>query len=238
AGLLWLWFRRVSLEADLARARELAAENQRLAHLGAGLAHETKNPLNLVRGLAQDILASASLTPEAHKNATRIVDEVDRTVGQINAFLEVSRPKEPRLESVDLRPLLEEAASLVHSEAAGKEVAIEVDPEEVRALADSDQLRRAVLNLLINALRACDAGCRVRMGAERKGRLVSLYVSDDGYGIASEDLARVKEPYFSRFEGGTGLGLAITDRIARAHGASLTVESEPGRGTRVTLSGL
>ncbi len=99
-------------------------------------------------------------------------------------------------------------------------------------------LRRALLNLLINALRACREGDTISLWALAEGGLAMLVVADTGAGIAPEDLARVREPYFTRFPGGTGLGLAIVDQIARSHGWGFTLESTPGEGTAARLSKL
>ncbi len=237
AGLLLLQTHRLALESDLARTRELAAENERLAQLGAGLAHETKNPLNVVRGLAQRIADTTALPNEAHADATCIVDEVDRTVGHINGFLTLSRPKAAQLAPLPLDPFLHELVSLVRPEAETKGIALEVISHGETILADVELLRRGMLNLVINALRACRPACRVRIEASTNGPLTDLCVTDDGCGIAPEDITHVKEPYFSRFEGGTGLGLAIVDQIARAHAVTLVVLPRQGGGTCARLNG-
>jgi signal transduction histidine kinase len=237
AGLFLVHARRLTLESDLARTRELAAENERLAQLGAGLAHETKNPLSVVRGLAQSIAETGEVPDAAHADAARIVDEVDRTVGHINAFLALSRPKEARLAATRLDAFLGEVVSLVRREAGEKGVTLEVSCGTESITADVELLRRALLNLLINALRACRSGCRIGVTARVEGRTVEICVTDDGCGIAADDLPHVKEPYFSRFEGGTGLGLAIVEQIVRAHGASLAILPQSGGGTCVLMSG-
>ncbi|MFA6241520.1 MAG: ATP-binding protein [Candidatus Hydrogenedentales bacterium] len=236
-GLLLLQTHRLALESDLALTRELAAENERLAQLGAGLAHETKNPLNVVRGLAQRIVDTTAVANDAHTDATCIVDEVDRTVGHINAFLTLSRPKAAQLAPLPLDPFLNELVSLVRPEAEAKGITLEVISSGEAILVDAELLRRGMLNLLINALRACRPACRVRVEALTNGTYTDLCVTDDGCGIAPEDITHVKEPYFSRFEGGTGLGLAIVEQIARAHAATLVILPRQGGGTRARLNG-
>lgn len=237
AALIVSQMRRVTLEADLLRAKELAEENERLARLGAGLAHETKNPLNVVRGLAQDIALTPQVPHVAQEEALRIVDEVDRTVGHINGFLTLSRPKDADLAPLRLDVLAREVLALLEPEAREKGITLESDVHSETILADRDLLRRAVFNLLLNAVRACRSSCKVRLESTLRGSLVDVQVADNGCGISSEDLAHVKEPYFSRFEGGTGLGLPIVEQIARAHGVTLELMPRPEGGTYARLRG-
>jgi len=230
--------KRRGLEAALTLAEERAAQHERLAQLGAGLAHETKNPLGVVRGLAQAIAAAPEADSETKRLASSIVDEADRTVGHIDSFLSLARPKEPKLDPVDLDGFFGELLPLVQPEAAAAGVTLTYAPSHLRIEADRDLLRRAVLNILLNALRASAEGDEVSIDAQRHDWQASIRIRDRGCGIRAEDLPRVSEPYFSRFEGGTGLGMAIVDQIARAHGWRLDVESALGSGTEVTLAGI
>ena len=227
------------LHADLDRARLRAAHHERLAQLGAGLAHETKNPLGLVRGLAQSIADEGDAGAESRACARQIVDETDRVVGQLNAFLGFAHPRTPDLSNVTLQPLFAELQALAAPESAQAGVNLAIEARNLSIVADPGMLRRALLNLLINGVRACrPGGGQVRLEAERQGKLVNLKVCDTGRGIAPEDLDRVTEPYFTRYEGGTGLGLAIVQQIAEVHEWRLRIESAPGRGTTVVLEGI
>ena len=235
------WQSRRGLETQLLLARETAAHQARLAGMGAGLTHETKNPLGVVRGVAQSIVASDDASPDVKRKARDIIDEVDRTVGQINSFLSLARPQEPEPVVVELDRFFGDLLPLLQAEAEPAGVTFAYERAGLRVTADEGMLRRAVLNLAINAVRACHERAQsgqVRIMAERKGGSASLRVSDNGCGIAPEDVPRVTEPYFSRFRDGSGLGLAIVDDIARAHGWSLRFDSVPGRGTDVTLENL
>ena len=139
------------------------------------------------------------------------------------------------MKPVALEELFAGLEALVRQEAAQERVEVAWAPEGLTVRADGALLRRALLNLVINALKACAPGGRVTVSAQRGARGVYIAVEDDGVGIAPEDLEKVSSPYFSRFESGTGLGLSIVDQVARAHGWRLEIASEPGRGTRVTL---
>ncbi len=209
-----------------------------MARLGAGLAHETKNPLGLVRGLAQSIAEGGTSTEETRRNASQIVDEADRISGQINGFLSVARTPEPALEDVALDVLFADVQRLVAAEAAQAGVALAFKANGLTVPADPGMLRRVLLNLLINAFRACKAGDQVTIEANPEHNAVAIQVRDTGCGITPEDLPRVTEPYFTRFSGGTGLGLALVSQIALAHGWRVQIDSAPGAGTTVTLAGL
>ncbi|MFP4172626.1 MAG: sensor histidine kinase [Candidatus Hydrogenedentota bacterium] len=238
ATVLLSRMRQKEMQTELAFAQERAAQHERLARLGAGLAHETKNPLGIVRGLAQSIMSSPDTSTENKQMASEIVDEADRTVGQINFFLSFARPQEAQEKPVALDAFFQQFLPLLETETAGSNIKLEYEPNGLEVAADKDLLRRAMLNLVSNAVRACGDEGVVRIEARRRNGYVDIAVSDTGQGIAPEDLPHVVEPYFSRSHNGSGLGLPIVDQIARAHGWELEVESEPEQGTRVTLRGL
>lgn len=237
AGLALMLLRHRRLSAALLLERERSRQLERLAQVGAGLAHETKNPLSVIRGMALTIAEGSEAAPPLQRLAYRIVDESDRTVGQVNAFLELSRPVTPELAPVGLHALLSGLTEVVSAEAEQAGVTLCIKGPDAVVWADASLLRRALLNLMINALRAAPRA-QIVLRVSGQGGQVTVSVSDDGVGIAPDDLARVADPYFSRFEGGTGLGLAMVEEIARAHGWRLEIESEAGAGTRVNLSGL
>ncbi|MEA3365486.1 MAG: ATP-binding protein, partial [Candidatus Hydrogenedentes bacterium] len=226
------------MATDLLLAEERVAQSERLARLGAGLAHETKNPLGVVRGLAQSILDVPDTKRQIRNMAQQIVDESDRTVGQINSFLGFARPLEPDLHLVNLTSLLDEMKPLFEAEARGNDIAISCEGNDLTVRADETMLRRALMNLVINGIRAVKPRGSVAVRAERIHHQVRIMVEDTGCGIAPEDMGRLTDPYFGRFEGGSGLGLAIVDQIARAHGWRLTFHSVPGSNTQVSLEGL
>jgi len=229
--------RQRNLELDLLLARERVAHHQQLAQLGAGLAHETKNPLGLVRGMAQSI-SEDDVPASVRERATLIIDEVDRTVRHVNGFLDLARDKEPVLTDVSTEGLFDGLGALVNQEAHQQGIDVSWRSNGVGVRADEALLRRALLNLVLNALKASEDGGQVTVTAELDRDGARIAVEDNGKGIAPEDLPNVRSPYFSRFDGGTGLGLAIVDRIAHAHGWRLDIASQPDRGTRVSLEGI
>ncbi|MBP7869406.1 MAG: Sensor protein ZraS [Candidatus Hydrogenedentes bacterium ADurb.Bin101] len=227
------------LQRHLSDAEAATARQSLLARLGAGLAHETRNPLGLIRGMAQGIAESLQTAPETRDRALRIIDETDRVAGQIDSFLSLAKPVETQMVPVPLAPLFENIAALVRDECGTAKINFRVGPAELTVLADVELLRKALLNLLLNAFKACKEGDEVILSAEntdaRHGRIV---VRDTGCGIAPEDLPRVTEPYYSRFKEGTGLGLTLTSEIVQKFGGHLQLESKPDAGTTVHLANL
>ncbi|MDG5815673.1 ATP-binding protein [Chitinispirillales bacterium ANBcel5] len=228
--------RRRNLEEQLWKAKETTRQMKQLAQLGAGLAHETKNPLAIVRGLLQSLADSAQMGGENRDDVNMAIDEVDRTVGRINTFLQFARPLKPSMEKIAILPVLSEVTGLLRME-ANHGVTIEsncCDPE-LFVRADKDMLRRVLFNLGLNALKATASGGKLSFQANKTGAEVELNITDTGKGIASEDLPHITEPYFTRSKNGSGLGLAIVQRIASSHGWQMKIISEQGSGTMVTL---
>jgi signal transduction histidine kinase len=231
--------RQHGLRGRLALAEARAEHQARLAELGAGLAHETKNPLAVVRGLAQALGDAPGADAETRARARVIVDETDSIVAQVNGFLLFARPQAPAPEAVGLAGLAGGLAELLRDEAAAQGVSLETDiPAELRVRADPALLRRALMNLMINALRAMPDGGALRVEASAAGGRAALRVRDTGCGISPEDLPRVGTPYFSRFPGGCGLGLALVRETAAAHGWRLDIAPAPDRGAIVSLEDL
>lgn len=229
------------LMGELAVAEERSRRNREWALLGAGLAHETKNPLAFVRGAAQDLVENGASAAKRTHRAREIVDEVDRVVSRLNEFLQYARPVEPDLEPIRLDSILEEVGRLAETDVAPRGGRLEVSAPPVTIYADRDMLRRILLNLIVNAARAIPEGGWIRLSAAAKGGEgggAVLEVRDNGHGIDDADLDKVFEPYYTRAPGGTGLGLAIVRRLVEAHGWRVELESEKGVGTVVRLVGV
>ncbi len=210
----------------------LRARNERLQMMLAGIAHEVRNPLGgieLFSGILRDELAA---DPEKLGHVKRIEREVGHLKAVVNDFLEYARRPKPDLQPVPLPPLLAELAEVVAADAAAATVTVKLDaPDGARAMADAPQLRRALLNLVKNAIQATPAGGTVTLAAA--GAQVS--VADTGKGIAADEKDKIFAPFYTTKEKGTGLGLAFVKEIVADHGGTLDVESELGRGTRVTI---
>lgn len=242
----------------IARLGEQRRELARLERLAAWrgmartLAHEVKNPLQPIllavqsarEGYRGDDPQHARLLSDCEEIVREEVEALRRLVRD---FSEFARLPEPKLAEGDLRDMLGEVARLygeqrvVVVDAGGENTAPPHGaerPAAVPARFDAAELRRALINLIDNALAACgEAGVtapvRLTAGRDEAGAFVT--VADDGPGIAPENLARVFAPDFSTKKEGMGLGLAIVDGIARGHGGAVSVRSEPGSGAAFTI---
>lgn len=235
AVAVWLRTRGLSLRAELATNRAHLAGLETMRRLGAGLVHETKNPLGVVRGFAERLLRSPLDAAALQQTAQAILEETDRTVARLDEFLLLSRPAALRRTDVPVRALFDELAALLRPDFdnQGARLVVRCGAEVVRA--DRDQLRRLFMNLLLNAVQAVDAGGTVELVCEPRVGGTVLAVVDDGRGVPIELRTTLFEPYVSGRPGGTGLGLAIARRIAADHGFQLTYAPRQPRGTTMTV---
>ncbi|MCA9449359.1 MAG: hypothetical protein KC931_19730, partial [Candidatus Omnitrophica bacterium] len=229
---------RAEMAVELQLANERESRLEELNRLAAGLAHETKNPLSLIRGMAQTCLNQAPDPEESRKIARKIVDESDRVEGRINSFLSYSRPLEPNLQPVVLAEIVHQTIELFRDEASSKGINLGIDLDGQIVLADQGMVRQILVNLLSNALYSCDSGDSIEVSLLFEDGEGTLTVRDTGCGISQEDLRQVVKPYFTRRPGGTGLGLSIVGQLIKAQGWSMNIESELGRGTTVRTLGL
>jgi len=218
--------------------RELARKN-RLADLGqmaAHVAHEVRNtlvPVALYLGLLRRRIARDPGALEMLEKITAGMTALDATVGDLLHF---TSDRDPQLRSFPVRALVEEIlASLTPQlEAQLVRTSVEVPPHET-VTADREMIRRAVLNLVLNALDAMPRGGVLEVRAACGPQGVELQVADTGPGLSEEALGRAFEPFFTTKPAGTGLGLAIVYRIAEVHGGSVLAANRPEGGALVTL---
>mgnify|MGYP003873765523 CR=1 FL=1 len=220
-GAAWRAFARSSnLEIQLVRAEESARRLQELNVTAAGLVHETKNPLNLIRGWAQ-MIGRAELLPAALRDtAAKITEEADRVTGRLNQFLDYARPVQPQPKPLPLSELVQGVFGILVFDQEEKSVAFDwIGPSSLTVLADEDMLRQVLFNLILNAVQAVPNGGRVEVRAIKESAgTVSVEIHDNGPGVPEPVREEIFRPYFTTSENGTGLGLAVVRRIAYAHG--------------------
>jgi signal transduction histidine kinase len=228
----------LSLHA-LRDTREALVRRERLAALGemsAMVAHEVRNPLAVIFNVVSTLRRDA-LNPQ-QSTLVGIVDEEARRLNRlVSALLEFARPGELRRATTALAPLLHSAAESALATAAEggpRRVEVAATPDTLRAEVDAEMLRRAVVNLLANAL--ASPGCtRVALCASVAEGALEVAVSDDGAGVPEAARAKLFSPFFTTRPAGTGLGLAIVRNVAHAHGGTVTYTDTPGGGATFTL---
>jgi two-component system sensor histidine kinase HydH len=223
---------------DEAHRRDMALRENlaRLGEMGALLAHEIRNPLAGIKGYAQ-IIAQRPQDGRNQQFAGNIVTEARRLESLVNDLLDYARREEYAMAEVDLGELMGNFLSLLHHEAGPAGVTVEYNaPPGLRVTGNRDRLGQVFLNLGRNAIQAMPDGGVLGLSADSTGGNVKIRISDTGRGIKSEDLERIFEPFFTTKARGTGLGLPLCRKIITEHSGSISVESNEGAGTSVTIS--
>lgn len=239
------------VEADASRARQRAAESERLdaekSEVLTSVAHELRTPLTAVAGNVQLV---ARLTAQGQHDRVpllleRVQDALAHLIRLTRDLLDAGRSAETPLDRapLDLDAVARRACEWVASVAAEKGVALECAPgPELTVLGDREALQRAIGNLVANAVRYTPAGGRVTVRGIARPDEAIVEVADTGIGIAPEEHARVFEKFYRSVEArrtdshGLGLGLALAQQLTAAHGGRIEVESAPGRGSTFRLA--
>ncbi len=217
---------------------------EELSKLTGELAHEIKNPLSTIKvnlELAAEELKAPGKNDQtavrALKKITVVQKETDRLGQILDGFLRyVSRP-ELQLTSIDINELLSDMVDFYSPQANSHSITIRqgLSSEPLVCKVDAGTLKQVVLNLFINAQQAMNGGGELMIRTGRQKDVAMIQISDTGKGIASDKLPDLFKPYCSFRPSGTGLGLATAKRIVEAHNGTITVDSEPGKGTLFTI---
>ncbi len=221
-----------------------------VGELAGGLAHEIKNPLSTMQlhlELMEEELAgdSPSASDPVRRNERMrskvqlLLREVRRLNDIVHEFLRVSRGHDLKLAAVEMAESLSSLVEFVRPEAerAGVSIDLVVKNQLGTALIDEDYLRQALLNLVQNAIHACEpkGGGRVIIEAAKRHGALGIAVIDDGVGIPEDQRDRIFRAWFTSRKGGTGMGLPIAKRVVEEHGGFLTFDSVPGSGSRFVV---
>ena len=229
AGLAWRNLVQSSdLQIRLVRASQLNTHLREMNLAAAGLAHETRNPLNIIRGLAQMLSKESVASPEIQKRSRDIVEEADKVAAQLNEFINYSRPREVRRVPVALNLMVNEVVRALNYDLEEKKIRLQVKGEPLTIVADEQLTRQTLFNLLLNATQAVDANGAIDVVTEKRNGEASLEIRDDGPGVPANLREEIFKPYFTTQKAGTGLGLAVVQQIVLAHGWEIDcVPNEP-----------
>jgi two-component system sensor histidine kinase HydH len=238
------------------RLQEEAARQERLAALGgmaAVLAHEIRNPLGAIKGLAQFLGEKRTGDATQAEMTQTIAAEATRLERLVKDLLAYARPRPPELQPTDLSVALREVLALGQpaADATGVKVRLEASDALPRVMADPEQMKQLFGNLVLNALQAMpnggtltvggkvisDFGSRISDSATRNPQsAIVIEVEDTGPGIPEADLPRIFEPFYTTRAKGTGLGLAICRQIVEAHGGTIRVARTGPEGTTIEVT--
>jgi len=222
------------IEDEIEMSRRLSASGR----LTRGVAHEVKNPINAIV-LHLQLLQSKlqQIDPDTRRHMDIIGSEIHRLDRVVQILVDFTRPRDLRLEETDLRDLLEDVSTLAAPDAAQHNVAItrELPPDPIFVKVDTDFMKQAILNVVLNGVQAMPQGGILTISARREDEVVVTEVRDQGAGIPHEIQDKIFELYFTTKKGGSGIGLAQTYQILQWHYGSVEFESVDGQGTTFRL---
>jgi len=229
---------------NLRRAETSLRRSERLAALGqltAGLAHELRNPLGIIRGSSEMLMKDTAWNnPEVMSEmASFIRSEADRMNSLIGSFLTFARPLQIHAVMAELRSVVADVLREQSDRARNCSVELRFDAAsdaDLRFAFDPDTMRVALSNLVQNAIQASEPGQMVVISAADNGERIGIRVADSGSGIDTEHLESIFNPFFTTKPQGVGLGLALVSKIVDEHGGRISVRSQKGAGTTFEIS--
>lgn len=224
----------------LLRAEDAMAQ---LGQMAAVIAHEVRNPL---AGISATIQILVQRLPKGGREAAVLKDAIARIESLdevVSGLLDFARPRALKVRECRARDIADQAALLLREHPQHRSVHFEIIGPDAKLRADPEQLGRALLNLLVNAVQAVESRApdaegkhgRVTVEIAEAGRDVVIAVADDGPGLPAEIADTIFRPFVTTKASGTGLGLAVVKQTVESHGGAVEVSSEPGAGTRFAL---
>jgi signal transduction histidine kinase len=222
------------IESELELSRRMAA----IGRLTSGVGHEVKNPINAIvvhLELLRNKLDSSDA--KALRHLEIIESEIQRLDRVVQTLVDFSRPVELRLQESDLRGVVSSVLMLASADLETRDVRVAslLPDRPVMVKVDSDLLRQALLNVVLNGAQSMSQGGKIEVRLVEDGRTAMLSVRDQGEGIPKELLEKIFDLYFTTKKDGSGIGLAMTYRIIQLHNGRVDVDSVPGEGTTFTL---
>ena len=227
---------------DSAINRRLRAQYAEIARLAGGLAHEIKNPLSTM-SLNLDLLVEDFQGAESPRDRRvlqkleRVRKETERLNDIVEDFLRFAKVQDLKAEPSDLNAVVDDLRDFCEPQAMGQGIVIrtQYDPDLPPVPLDVDLFKQALWNLVRNAHHAMPDGGELILQTRLEGDSAVLDVTDTGAGMTEDVAARVFDAFYSTKPGGSGLGLPTTRKVVEAHGGSISLQSEPGQGSRFTI---
>jgi signal transduction histidine kinase len=230
------------MENQQARFDHLATQVDKMSSLGrmaAGIAHEINNPLTGILLYSSNMSKKVPAGGPLDEGLNIIIQETQRCKSIIQGLLEFARDKEPQTTPANVNEIMEKALGIVDNEFRLRHVTREVQLAAgmVKTMLDENQIEQVFINLLLNALQAVEenGSVTVKSAMDSKKETVRVEISDNGCGIAVNDIKKIFDPFYSTKSNGTGLGLAVSYGIVKNHQGDIRVFSVPGEVTRFTV---
>src|SRR5579859_649635 len=222
------------IEDEIELSRRLAA----IGRLTSGVAHEVKNPINAIV-VHLEVLRQKmkEIDPDTKRHVDVIGSEIQRLDRVVQTLVDFTRPVELRLSDMDLRKVVDDVVMLASPAAERHKVAIEREPgpEALQVRIDSDLVKQAILNIVLNGVQAMPEGGTLRIASKREGDAGIIMVRDQGAGIPESIRDKIFNLYFTTKSGGSGIGLAMAYRVVQLHHGSLEFTSIVDHGTTFYL---
>jgi len=229
---------------ELVALQEVVARSERMASLGklaAGVAHEINNPLGGILSLSALTLEEMDKSDPNRENLEEVVKQCERSRDIVKGLLEFSRQSEAQPKPVDVNIILGNTLALIEKQALFMNISVfkNWDPELPPIMADESQLQQVFMNIILNAVQAMEEEGTLTTISQLSSSdgIVEVLISDTGCGIPSDRIDRIFDPFFTTKDSGqgTGLGLSVAYGIVTRHGGTISVESEEGKGSTITI---
>lgn len=219
------------MEAQTARADRLSA----VGELAAGIAHEIRNPMGIIKTISQTLQAE-----DDHESIMEgldiIVKEVDRANKVIKTLLNFARPDTNAIEEVEINKLIEEVLLIINKYASKNNIEIDFEKDrEAIIMGDTEKLKQVFINIILNSIQSMENGGWIKINTEVSDIGVNISFKDTGIGISKENLNKIFNPFFTTKDQGTGLGLSVSNRIIQDHRGYMTVDSIENKETLVAI---
>ena len=229
---------------EIKSLNEEVARNKRLASLGklsAGIAHEIRNPLSSIRGLAQFVYSSFKKNDARKEDLDTIIQEVDRLNLLIVQVLDFAKIKKLNLSQFSINELVVKIVEFLKLEIKNKKIDFHLSlSQDISSIcADENQVRQIIMNVVINAIQAIKINGKIKITTEnsklKEKPAIKLIIEDNGIGIPESELSQIFDPFFTKKDKGTGLGLSIVYKLVENHQGEIKVESTEGKGTKFMI---
>lgn len=224
------------LELEIRQREKLSA----MGEMAIGIAHEIRNPLGSIRGALELLKEKGGFQKEAGKLVDVIFKESDRLNRTIEDFLTFTKERKPSIKYEDLGKLVDEVWLLVRQEErwhGGIKMEKTLNLSQIVAEIDPDQMKQVFYNLFINSIEACrdKQEGKIQVDIKEEAQKVTIIIKDNGIGIPKEEIGKLFQRFYSTKSYGLGIGLSITRRIIESHRGTITLQSQEGEGTTVTI---